>query len=51
MEQGEDPLTALSNELDTELMRLDTQINLWQFHVFQGNSSGFTISKIIDSQM
>ena len=49
MEAGADPIHPLMTELETELKRIETQINLWYLHVFEGRSSGFAIKKIMES--
>lgn len=51
MEEGDDPIQPLLKDLSEQLTRLETQINLWYLHVFDGKSSGFAIKRILDSQM
>ena len=48
---GQDPLAPLLSDLNKQLRKLDAQINLWYIHVFEGNSSGFALKKIMESQM
>ena len=50
LEEGDDPIMPLLEDLSGTLKRLETEINLWQIHVFEGHSSGFAIRKILDSQ-
>ena len=42
-------MSPLYEELCNEFSRLETQINLWYLHVFDGRSSGFAIKQIMES--
>lgn len=51
MDKGRDPIEPMLSELTSELKKIETQINLWYLHVFEGRSSGFAIRKIMESQI
>ena len=50
MGKGDDALRPLYEELCSEYSKLNTKIRLWEIHVFQGDSSGFALKRIIEEQ-
>lgn len=51
MDQGDSPLKPIFTDLCVQLESLEMRVQAWQTYVFEGRSSGFAISKILDSHL
>lgn len=49
MDEGDNPIKPLYTELSIELEQLEMRLQVWLANVFEGNSSSFAITKILES--